>query len=468
MTTLVEVTGDELRDVGNIVRDAITDSSPRGIAAAVHRLIRAGRLVTGDRLPTVRELALSIDVSPATVSEAWQALSAVGATKSRGRAGTFVQDTREPSRPVRYLGIGVQGGALAALDLSTSMPDPALLPPINAALTEVAGPSLSWTTSYLDNPLLPSLEEILRQDWPFEPQRMGLVDGALDGLARVVEQVVRLGDRVAIENPGFPALMDLLESRGAEVIALEMDGLGVTADSLAAAIREQPVAVFIHPRAQNPTGSSMTEARVRDLSNVMRANAAWIIEADHSGAIASGADVSVGSYLPERTIRIRSYSKSHGPDLRIAAIGGAADVIDPLMARRMLGPGWTSRILQGVLVQLLTSPEAISSVDLARETYRRRSTQFCAFLSANGIQVSAGDGINVWVQVNDERSALITLAAAGIHVAPGGPFMVASSTSSHLRVTAGLLPDDAVRLTRIYENFVIAAKAQPSVRGGIS
>jgi DNA-binding transcriptional MocR family regulator len=283
-----------------------------------------------------------------------------------------------------------------------------------------------------------------------------------------VEQVVRLGDRVAIENPGFPALMDLLESRGAEVIALEMDGLGVTADSLAAAIREQPVAVFIHPRAQNPTGSSMTEARVRDLSNVMRANAAWIIEADHSGAIASGADVSVGSYLPERTIRIRSYSKSHGPDLRIAAIGGAADVIDPLMARRMLGPGWTSRILQGVLVQLLTSPEAISSVDLARETYRRRSTQFCAFLSANGIQVSAGDGINVWVQVNDERSALITLAAAGIHVAPGGPFMVASSTSSHLRVTAGLLPDDAVRLTRIYENFVIAAKAQPSVRGGIS
>jgi hypothetical protein len=37
-----------------------------------------------------------------------------------------------------------------------------------------------------------------------------------------------------------------------------------------------------------------------------------------------------------------------------------------------------------------------------------------------------------------------------------------------LRVTAGLLPDDAVRLTRIYENFVIAAKAQPSVRGGIS
>lgn len=89
-------------------------------------------------------------------------------------------------------------------------------------------------------------------------------------------------------------------------------------------------------------------------------------------------------------------------------------------------------------------------------------------MAANGVQTSPGDGINVWIQVNDERSALITLAAAGIRVAPGGPFMVTSSTTSHLRVTAGLLPDDAVQLNRILENFVIAAKAQPSVRGGIS
>lgn len=89
-------------------------------------------------------------------------------------------------------------------------------------------------------------------------------------------------------------------------------------------------------------------------------------------------------------------------------------------------------------------------------------------MAANGVQTSPGDGINVWIQVNDERSALITLAAAGIRVAPGGPFMVTSSTTSHLRVTAGLLLDDAVQLNRILENFVIAAKAQPSVRGGIS
>ena len=89
----------------DVVAGAVDDRSPKGIAAAVHRLIRAGRLQTGDRLPTVRDLARELSVSPATVSEAWQVLGSVGAIQARGRAGTFVRETVEPTRPVRYLGI---------------------------------------------------------------------------------------------------------------------------------------------------------------------------------------------------------------------------------------------------------------------------------------------------------------------------------------------------------------------------
>ena len=94
-----------------------------------------------------------------------------------------------------------------------------------------------------------------------------------------------------------------------------------------------------------------------------------VVEDDHSGDIATGEDVSLGRHLPDRTVHIRSYSKSHGPDLRIAAVGGSADVIDPLVSRRMLGPGWTSRLLQAVLVELLTDPAAIAAVGRARTTY---------------------------------------------------------------------------------------------------
>src|SRR5699024_6809658 len=80
---------------------AVEDRSSAGIAAALGRLIRAGRYAPGDRLPTVREVARELRVSPATVSEAWRALSAVGVIEARGRRGTFVVDRGFTASP-RY------------------------------------------------------------------------------------------------------------------------------------------------------------------------------------------------------------------------------------------------------------------------------------------------------------------------------------------------------------------------------
>src|SRR4051812_20620036 len=71
---------------------AVDDRSARGIAGAVGRLIRSGRLTPGTRLPTVRTLAGALGASPTTVSEAWQILAGMGAVRARGRAGTFVLD----------------------------------------------------------------------------------------------------------------------------------------------------------------------------------------------------------------------------------------------------------------------------------------------------------------------------------------------------------------------------------------
>ena len=250
---------------------------------------------------------------------------------------------------------------------------------------------------------------------------MVTVDGALDGLSRVVDQLVRLGDRVVIENPGFPGLIDLLEIRGAEILAVKMDDFGVVPESLVDALAREPVALFIHPRAQNPTGASLTPQRITDLVALLQDTRTWIVETDHSGAISSSPDLSLGSFIPERTIRIRSHSKSHGPDLRIAAMGGPAEILDPLLSRRMLGPGWTSRILQSLLVKVLIDEEALATVSHARSVYQRRSQEIRKRLLEQGVRCSPGDGINMWVQVEDERSALLTLAVAGINVAPGSP-----------------------------------------------
>lgn len=445
--------------------DAVADRSPKGIAAAVHRLIRSGRLQTGDRLPTVRDLARALNVSPATVSEAWQALAGVGAIQARGRAGTFVRDTVEPTRPARYLGIG--GAPIAeGINLSTGTPDPALLPPLREAVDRVVARSTSWTTSYLDDPVLPELDELLRRTWPFPPARLTVVDGALDALSRVVEQVVRLGDRVVMENPGFPPLIDLLERAGADIVPVRLDDEGVVPEALHDALALDPVAVFLQPRAQNPTGTSMTVTRCRELADVLAESRAVIVEDDHSGDIATGEDVSLGMHLPERTVHIRSYSKSHGPDLRIAAVGGTAEVIDPLVSRRMLGPGWTSRLLQAVLVELLTDPAAIAAVARARSTYAMRSLAVRAGLAREGVTSTTGEGINAWVEVADERSALITLAAMGLRVSPGSPFMVDGSPSRHVRVTTGVLDEqDVDQLQHVITALAAAATAGPSLRG---
>lgn len=469
--SVVPIDGPPGPDV-SLVASAVLDRSPKGIAAAVHRLIRAGRLAQGDRLPTVRDLAKELGVSPATVSEAWQALAAVGAIQARGRAGTFVRDTVEPTRPTRYLGIG--GAPMAeGINLSSGTPDPLLLPPLRDAVQRVVTTSGSWTTSYLDDPVLPELDGLLRGSWPFEPARLTVVDGALDALSRIVEQVVRLGDRVAMETPGFPPLIDLLERSGAELIPLAMDDSGILPDSLALALALDPVVVFVQPRAQNPTGISMSTERCRELADLLRPHRALIVEDDHSGDIATGPDVSIGCHLPDRTVHIRSYSKSHGPDLRIAAVGGAADVVDPLVSRRMLGPGWTSRLLQSVLVDLLTDPSAVAAVRRARSTYAVRSLAVRAGLAGAGVVSTTGDGINAWVEVEDERAALITLAALGVRVSPGSPFIVPGTPAGagpggghHIRVTTGVLDEqDPEQVAHVISALATAAGCGPTLRG---
>ena len=66
---------------------AIEERSPRGIATGIARLITTGDLAPGDRLPTVRDLAIDLGVSPATVSHACP--SALSAGKPRPSANSI-------------------------------------------------------------------------------------------------------------------------------------------------------------------------------------------------------------------------------------------------------------------------------------------------------------------------------------------------------------------------------------------
>ncbi len=432
----------------------LEDRSPAGIAGAFSRAIRAGELSPGDRLPTVREVAAELGVSPATVSAAWQALRRTGGVVSRGRAGTFVKDSPTPWLSPRQRGLVGAGPDGLRLDLSRGTPDPQLLPSLGPALHRVS--QRAGTLTYQDQPVLPELRAVLEASWPYDAEALTVVDGATDAVARTLEQVVGYGDRVVLESPGFPPFFDLVEALGGEVVPVELDDRGIRPESLKRALLTRPRAVVLQPRAHNPTGVATDPERAERLVRVLRRSSRelpWIVEDDHSAGISTSADVTLATWLPERVVHVRSYSKSHGPDLRIAALSGPSEMVDRIVARRMLGPAWTSRMVQTILLDLLTSAQALDEVGEARRQYFARQRTLVAALADLGVDLPAPDGINLWLPVRDERAALVHLSASGIRVAGGTPFLAGGADGgspggpSYVRVTSGLVsPDDAAEV----------------------
>lgn len=443
----------------SLIAGAVRDRSARGVAAALGRLVTSGELPAGGRLPTVRSVARTLGISPTTVSEAWRSLARAGAIETRGRSGTFVRGPTRPRERLRYARL-VAGPGELALDLSTGVPDHELLPPLSPALRRVG--DTQPTTSYLDEPLLPPLEAVLRERWPYPPAQLTIVDGALDAVDRITATAVRFGDHVLVENPTFPPTLDLLDSVGAVPVPVPVDDRGICPEALATALDRAPVALYLQPRAQNPTGASATGDRVEQLAKVLaghpRGGTVLVIEDDHAGDIATAPPVSLGTHLPDRTVRVHSFSKSHGPDLRLAAVGGPSDVVSAVADRRLLGPGWSSRLLQAVLLDLLASDATARRVARARQEYARRREALATALAARGVTAGAGDGINMWLEVADQQVALVTLAAYGIAVAPGAPFEVTPLGADHIRLTVGLVRHDFAWLADILAEAAGAAR----------
>lgn len=448
------------------VATRLEEPTARGLAGAVSRAIGDGALAPGSKLPPIRHMAHHLGLSPTTVSAAWQLLARSGAIRTGGRRGTIVAQPRATG-PSRYRQ-ALRQRARFPLDLSTGVPDPALLPDLGPALRRLHATAPS---SYLDEPIVAELESLLRDRWPFAADRLAILDGAMDALDHVASALLRLGDRAVVESPGFPPLLDLLDALGVEVIGLGLDDSGPVPELLAAALALRPAAVFLQPRAQNPTGASWTLARARELAGLLAtAPSTVVIEDDSAGDIASTTLFSLGAWLPQRTVHIGSFSKSHGPDLRLAAVGAPAAILDPILERRLLGQGWTSRLLQHLLLDLLNDPLSVAAVAKARKEYARRRRLVTEVLRRDGVDVNGADGINLWLPVADEQAALISLASEGVGAARGAAFLAepapgraptrrmsladetAGHAPQHLRVTVGLVSrghaDVAERLSR--------------------
>jgi DNA-binding transcriptional MocR family regulator len=427
----------------------VKTATARGVANAVSQAIRDGVLVAGMKLPPIRAMARQLDMSPTTISAAWSMLARSGTIRTEGRRGTTVAEIRSGSARYRQ---ALEKQATFELDLSTGIPDPHLLPRLGNALK---GLTAATPGSYLDDPILPGLLEELRADWPYEAEEFAIVDGAMDALDLVMRSLIGFEDRVIVENPTFPLLLDLIEGTGADVIGVPVDDEGLIPAALAEALETAATAVILQPRAQNPTGASLGLVRAEQLAKIVRASGVIVIEDDSAGSVSMAAPVSLGRWVPDQVLHVRSFSKSHGPDIRLAALSGPIELMRGINARRQLGQGWSSRILQRILLGLLTDQQSINEVTHAREEYQRRRDAMVAALAERGVRVQGSDGVNIWVPVVDELAAVVRLASQGIGVTPGTPFAVLPDQQHHIRITVATIAEHHAELA---EQIALASR----------
>jgi len=427
-----------MTDSTTTITGAVSDLSAEGIARGIGMLVSNERLTAGTRLPTVRELAMALAVSPTTVGDAWQILRRHRVIDTEGRRGSFVR-SRNTGPTIRYWRVPTTGDAVK-IDLCSGVPDAKLLPNPLAVLGELDESPV--VASYLERPVVHDLEELLRARWPFEPEKLTILNGAMDALDRLIAAMVTVGDKVGISDPGFPPLFDMIDLAGAEPLPLPLDEEGLDPDAVRSAIDTGMSVLVIQPRAHNPTGVSMTRARRDELASVLGGRKILILEDDHSGDV-SGTDLnSFGSVIPRQVVHVRSFSKSHGPDFRLAAVGGASEPINLVERRRMLGPSWTSRLLQKLLLTMLSSAEIETSVATASGIYASRRRAVVDGLGARGVSVGGKHGLNVWIPVMEEATAVPMLAAHGIGVARGKPFRLVAYAREFIRITTSALDND--------------------------
>ena len=422
---------------GGVPKDS-TDSpgSAAELAELLEAEIAAGRLAPGDRLLPIREAAESMSLAPNTVATAYRRLADRGVVISRGRAGTFVLD-RPP--------LGVHRSPVVpfgSVDLASGGPDPRLLPDLEPYVVH-RGPS----SSYIDPPILPELVEAGTR-WlagqGYDARRLIVTSGGLDAIERVLVAHLRPGDVVAVEHPGWSAVIDLVSALGMRTVGIAIDDRGMRPADLAERLASVD-AVVVTPRAQNPTGAALDEGRRDALLEVLQARPeVLVVEDDHAGPIA-GTPLHALSPGRRRWAFVQSVAKALGPDLRLALVAGDDLTLDRVSGRFGIGPGWVSRVLQGAVASMMSDPRIERRLTDAADEYTvRREALTSALVEAGVRSVTGRSGLNVWALVGSEEGAVAAAADEGFVVRGGGAF---SADEPAIRITvSNLALDDIPRI----------------------
>jgi GntR family transcriptional regulator/MocR family aminotransferase len=252
---------------------------------------------------------------------------------------------------------------------------------------------------------------------------------------------------LAVEQPGYYTIFDTWDHAGVRMIGVEIDEDGARPESLESAIRAGANAVLLTPRAHNPTGASWTPERLQALGDVLSHYPHVVaIEDDHFGDIAEEKSGSLLSdpRVEDRVIYIRSFSKAIAPDLRLSVAAARPRLKTLLQDAKSHADGWSSRLLQRVLAQVLQDGALASWLGRVRQTYRTRRERVAEVLAncgLPGVVIWPGrDGVNLWIQLPsgfDAHEVIERAAALGVLVAPGEVFYLLPGHNDVVRFNVG-------------------------------
>ncbi|WP_029144211.1 aminotransferase class I/II-fold pyridoxal phosphate-dependent enzyme [Microbacterium luticocti] len=434
----------------------ITGRTAAEIADSVRALHERGTLRAGDTLPPVRTLAERLGVNRNTIVAAYRQLAQAGLVVTLGRAGTRLADPA----PVAQEGYAPNS---ALRDVGTGNPDPRLIPDPTAALSAVVGRPVLYGEPVIDAGLQQWAHAWMGADLAPREVRLTVTSGAVDAVERLLAQALTRDDAVALEDPCWLAGIHTVRLGGYRAVPVATDEEGMTAEGLRAALDAGVRAVICTPRAQNPTGASLSAARAAELREVLADHPyVLVIEDDHFSLLSRRPFHSIVAADHRRFALVRSVSKFLGPDMCLAVTASDPETAHRLALRLSPGTTWVSHLLQRLAHALLADHAVRERIEQAGAHYAARNAAFAARLRALDLPVASGDGLNLWVPVPaPARLVSAHLTRLRWLARTGDEFGIDESASRHLRLTVHELADpDAAQLAADLATAVDAARRE--------
>jgi DNA-binding transcriptional MocR family regulator len=299
------------------------------LTRALRDAIRDGTLAANAQLPTVRDLAWAMKVTPGTVSRAYQLATQEGLLAATVGRGTFVAAQSPRMGPKQSMFQDREGTASEGpVDLRPPLlPDVGQTAAFAQAMRDVGARTdidwLDYTTQRTELPLRQAICDWVagRDLGVFGPQDVALTNGGQNAVLCIFLCCLR-GDRpvVLVEDLAFSGFRHAARLARADVMGVELDDQGMVPAALeAACARHRPQVLCLTPDAQNPTAARMGAARRADIIAIARKHDLQVIE-DCCYSTADRSITTLRALAPERVWHVGGLAKSLSAALRFGYI----------------------------------------------------------------------------------------------------------------------------------------------------